>query len=306
MLQLVVLIVDMARDLVTFGMLTWWVFQLNLYVKKQIALKLQRSLLKLALVGVGSAFLFSLSFYEASRNAVALAFMPLPESPAALYQLLWIIFLNDFAIRFVTIGLKALLTALHFDLSPACVSGHSLGAGSDEDGSPRVRSSLEFLKQLAACSGYAPMSPSAFRRRRQLVALIEMISMQYRMMVTIMPWCQYYRHIQFGESGPLYTGVYLCFKFGATSAHLKSTCKLLQLFVTQDGRHGPCVDAMSLAEAGESDCPICCERFVRPIRLPCEHVFCEECVNEWLERERTCPLCRVEVPTAGGSPFHSE
>lgn len=30
----------------------------------------------------------------------------------------------------------------------------------------------------------------------------------------------------------------------------------------------------------------------RPVQLGCRHAFCEECIGEWLERERTCPMCR--------------
>lgn len=27
----------------------------------------------------------------------------------------------------------------------------------------------------------------------------------------------------------------------------------------------------------------------------CAHVFCEECIAEWLERDNTCPMCRAKV-----------
>ncbi|MGB1600162.1 MAG: RING finger domain-containing protein [Promethearchaeia archaeon] len=29
--------------------------------------------------------------------------------------------------------------------------------------------------------------------------------------------------------------------------------------------------------------------------MQCGHIFCEECVYEWLQREQTCPLCRATV-----------
>lgn len=36
--------------------------------------------------------------------------------------------------------------------------------------------------------------------------------------------------------------------------------------------------------------------FNGPVALqPCKHVFCETCVCAWLDRERTCPLCRALV-----------
>eukprot|EP00668_Euglena_longa_P017143 GGOE01021491.1.p1 GENE.GGOE01021491.1~~GGOE01021491.1.p1 ORF type:complete len:342 (+),score=90.14 GGOE01021491.1:22-1026(+) len=45
-------------------------------------------------------------------------------------------------------------------------------------------------------------------------------------------------------------------------------------------------------------CPICCDPFaegLRVMRLPCRHLFCEECLRPWLEKSRTCPLCREEI-----------
>ena len=36
----------------------------------------------------------------------------------------------------------------------------------------------------------------------------------------------------------------------------------------------------------------------RPVRLACGHIFCEDCVAEWMQRERTCPLCRSIVRTS--------
>ncbi|MQM13454.1 hypothetical protein Taro_046376 [Colocasia esculenta] len=45
-------------------------------------------------------------------------------------------------------------------------------------------------------------------------------------------------------------------------------------------------------------CAICQEKMHSPILLRCKHIFCEDCVSEWFERERTCPLCRALVKPA--------
>ena len=31
------------------------------------------------------------------------------------------------------------------------------------------------------------------------------------------------------------------------------------------------------------------------VKLHCGHMFCEGCIDEWLRREHTCPLCRAPI-----------
>lgn len=42
-------------------------------------------------------------------------------------------------------------------------------------------------------------------------------------------------------------------------------------------------------------CPICHDGYRKPTLLPCKHIFCEDCLAMWLDRERTCPMCRSTV-----------
>ena len=42
-------------------------------------------------------------------------------------------------------------------------------------------------------------------------------------------------------------------------------------------------------------CAICKGVFLDPVIAPCEHVFCSSCINEWLERQNTCPIDRKEI-----------
>ncbi|PVV01837.1 hypothetical protein BB560_003732 [Smittium megazygosporum] len=44
----------------------------------------------------------------------------------------------------------------------------------------------------------------------------------------------------------------------------------------------------------------CSEDFVRSddiIKLPCNHMFDQECINPWLKHNNTCPICRFELPS---------
>ncbi|WAR03751.1 RNFT2-like protein [Mya arenaria] len=43
------------------------------------------------------------------------------------------------------------------------------------------------------------------------------------------------------------------------------------------------------------NCPICQDDYQDPIMLHCKHIFCENCVSIWFDREKTCPMCRAEI-----------
>ena len=45
-----------------------------------------------------------------------------------------------------------------------------------------------------------------------------------------------------------------------------------------------------------AECAICLQPHkTRAAQLRCGHSFCRACVSEWLERARTCPICRTDV-----------
>ncbi|XP_022911485.1 E3 ubiquitin-protein ligase RNF181-like [Onthophagus taurus] len=47
-------------------------------------------------------------------------------------------------------------------------------------------------------------------------------------------------------------------------------------------------------------CPICLKRFKIDEtfkQMPCEHSFHPECIDLWLSKTNSCPLCRFELPT---------
>ena len=75
-----------------------------------------------------------------------------------------------------------------------------------------------------------------------------------------------------------------------------------QCWNAEGAAYGVPASPEDVAETGDC-CAICQERYDRPVRLGCRHVFCEECVGEWFERERTCPLCRATVASAGARSY---
>ena len=56
--------------------------------------------------------------------------------------------------------------------------------------------------------------------------------------------------------------------------------------------------AATKEESVGEECPICTEDILlRDLAKldPCNHVFHQECINQWLEDHSTCPNCRQEV-----------
>lgn len=52
--------------------------------------------------------------------------------------------------------------------------------------------------------------------------------------------------------------------------------------------------------SARQDCAIClCERRAGDVaaEMPCGHLFCVECIEPWLARSSSCPVCRYELGT---------
>ena len=57
------------------------------------------------------------------------------------------------------------------------------------------------------------------------------------------------------------------------------------------------------ASASDHECPICCDAMSAGCTaavMPCQHVYHEHCIEKWLSRRNTCPLCRCPLPAASG------
>uniref|UniRef100_A0A8D2BDK8 RING-type domain-containing protein n=1 Tax=Sciurus vulgaris TaxID=55149 RepID=A0A8D2BDK8_SCIVU len=55
-------------------------------------------------------------------------------------------------------------------------------------------------------------------------------------------------------------------------------------------------------------CPVCLELIFNPIFLSCSHIFCFDCIRDWLtirgDLVLTCPLCRRENKTPVMEELH--
>ena len=58
------------------------------------------------------------------------------------------------------------------------------------------------------------------------------------------------------------------------------------------------IESKHLDDADTKTCSVCQEDFAlgeMATLLPCGHLFHGKCIVQWLEKNRTCPLCRKEV-----------
>jgi hypothetical protein len=55
---------------------------------------------------------------------------------------------------------------------------------------------------------------------------------------------------------------------------------------------------ISKLEESNKKCAICLEKFnskVKVIILPCIHIFHRSCINNWMKKQKNCPICKFEL-----------
>ena len=61
---------------------------------------------------------------------------------------------------------------------------------------------------------------------------------------------------------------------------------------------------------GENEhCAICTDKLVNPVKLPCGHWYCKECIEGVRQRKPlpdSCPLCRESLPRRGADQLFDE
>lgn len=111
-----------------------------------------------------------------------------------------------------------------------------------------------------------------------------------------LPWVHYY---SFNTSpmkmNPFFLVMYLLMKLVIVIQLCGHVFALVRQFCSSDLEYGTRISPDAWMESGSPECPICYDAMTNPVQLSCDHLFCEACVFEWLDRERTCPLCRADV-----------
>uniref|UniRef100_A0A673ZDN3 E3 ubiquitin-protein ligase RNFT1 n=1 Tax=Salmo trutta TaxID=8032 RepID=A0A673ZDN3_SALTR len=122
-----------------------------------------------------------------------------------------------------------------------------------------------------------PSNLVTFRAQGRWYMLIEEVGQVYQSVAPIPLWFRYlitYQEVD-GNTG-LTLGVLLALVYFI----LKHT--------------GAAATRSQCSEAGDI-CPICQAEYRNPRALLCQHIFCDECIALWFNREKTCPLCRTAI-----------
>ncbi|KAH7677638.1 Zinc finger RING/FYVE/PHD-type protein [Dioscorea alata] len=137
-----------------------------------------------------------------------------------------------------------------------------------------------------------------YRRQGQMLTLVEYLLLLYRALLPTPVWYRFFLNKEYGSLfSSLTTGLYLTFKLTSVVEKVQSFITALKALSRKDVHYGSYATAEQVIVAGDL-CAICQEKMHVPILLRCKHIFCEDCVSEWFERERTCPLCRALVKPA--------
>ncbi|KAI9110859.1 hypothetical protein K1719_018297 [Acacia pycnantha] len=135
----------------------------------------------------------------------------------------------------------------------------------------------------------------SFRLQAQILTLVEHTLLLYRTLLPTPVWYRFFLNREYGSLfSSLTTGLYLTFKLTSSVEKVQSFFSALKALWGKDILYGVYATKEQVNASGDL-CAICQEKMCGPILLRCKHIFCEECVSEWFDRERTCPLCRALV-----------
>ncbi|XP_058810709.1 RING finger and transmembrane domain-containing protein 2-like isoform X2 [Phymastichus coffea] len=133
-------------------------------------------------------------------------------------------------------------------------------------------------------------------KRGKYYLMIEAASQLYRCVAPLNPWFYYLYLVYNGPDKVLGIVLFLMYgvhKSGDFFSHIKFFFECAWKML-QNVSLGTSPTKEQIIAAG-GICAICHEEYSTPVRLYCNHIFCEGCVTTWLDRERSCPLCRASI-----------
>lgn len=231
----------------------------NSVLKQQVARQARRNLGALLAISVNLvACILFIYFVFLDETLCLSAFFVPPEKVPTFYDLLWIVGVNDFILKFIAVLVKILVTVMPAKIMP-------------------------------------------YQKRGKYYLFFEVTSQLHRQLAPLQPWLMYLLHAKGEGAGSIpnkVLGVFLTAAYMVVKG--KIFMKAIKLWraafykLLQSTRYGktPSEDQM---KASGGFCPICQDSYQEPTMLHCKHIFCEECVATWFDRDTTCPMCRAKV-----------
>ncbi|XP_056140963.1 E3 ubiquitin-protein ligase RNFT1 isoform X2 [Lampris incognitus] len=237
-------------------------FTTFLYVNKNIQTQvfLQDRHLKLQCIWllfflVSSTLLLYYTFFTETLYHCLIFLSPTIE-PMGFWEVLWAVGINNFILKFLFMGIKCLILLL-------------------------------------------PSSLVTYRAQGRWLMLTEELGQVYQAMAPVPLWFRYLVTYQEVDGTPALTLgvllalVYLILKLLGLYGQWSSLLKTVRIFLK--GEHtGMAATRGQCNEAGDI-CPICQGEYREPRALLCQHIFCDECIALWFNREKSCPLCRTVI-----------
>ncbi|KAK7925433.1 hypothetical protein WMY93_007743 [Mugilogobius chulae] len=185
------------------------------------------------------------------------SYFPRPTfKPLGFWEVLWTVGITNFIIKFLTMGIKCLILLL-------------------------------------------PSNTVTYRSQGRLLMLTEELGQIYQVVAPVPVWFRYLVTYQETDStsgltfGVLLALLYLIMKLLGLYGQCSSLLKTLRICL-QGEQTGTAATRSQCSEAGEV-CPICQGEYKQPRVLLCQHIFCDECIAMWFNREKSCPLCRTVI-----------
>lgn len=239
------------------GLLTTFLY-VNKSIQTQVFLQDRHSKPQCAwllLFLTSSTLLLYYTFLTETLYHCLIFFSPTIE-PLGFWEVLWAVGITNFIIKFLFMGIKCLILLL-------------------------------------------PSSLVTYKSQGRWLMLTEELGQVHQAMAPVSLWFQYLVIYQEAEGTPgLTLGVllallYLILKLLGFYGQWTSLLKTVRIVLT--GEHtGTAATRSQCSEAGDV-CSICQGEYREPRVLLCQHIFCDECIALWFNREKSCPLCRTVI-----------
>ncbi|KAL6988233.1 RING-type E3 ubiquitin transferase [Sarracenia purpurea var. burkii] len=121
-----------------------------------------------------------------------------------------------------------------------------------------------------------------YRKQGQMLTLVEYLLLLYRALLPAPVWYRFFLNTEYGSLfSSLMTGLYLTFKLTSVVEKVQSFFAASKALSRKEIHYGAYATSEQVSAAGDL-CAICQEKMHAPILLRCQHLFCEDCVSEWI------------------------